>query len=469
MNTEKTSTNFTSLGTEPIPKLVFRYVSAAIIGVIATTLTQMIDEAFLGRMSDSSSLAVAGLGVLNPIVVIVTGIGTAIGTGGTAYVGMRFGEHNNKKALRAIGNVAFISLIFTLIFTGFIVLLGDKLLTALGATPEILPFSRDYLSVYAIGIFSVITANALGYLLNAVGMPGLRMIGLIMTGVINLILDPIFIFKMNMGIAGAALSNIISITAALIFFGIVMIKRISPIGFRTSDFIPDKKVIGGIMRLCIATFAAFITEAFMNAVFMRASSALGYEYASLSTTFALLFQMAFLLILGICQSAEAISSYNYGERKYARAHQTLVITMVLCFSVSILLEMFFQFFPQAAIGTILTEKAVIEKGISLFRIYSSGFIFASFLMVVQVMFPSLNRVFPAVIILIIRKLLLIVPLLFILPGVFGAVGVYLAESIGDYVTGSIAFILLILQLKRLKKLDITQNSLTQNAEESNGT
>jgi putative MATE family efflux protein len=469
MSSDNNSKNFTSLGTDPIPKLVFRYVSAAIIAVIATTLTQMIDEAFLGRMAQGSSLAVAGLGVLNPMVVLVTGIGTAIGTGGTAYVGMRFGEHNHKKALRAIGNVVFISLLFTVFFMGLIAIMGDKLLTALGATPDILPFSRDYLSVYTIGIFFVIVANALGYLLNAVGLPGLRMFGLIMMGGINLILDPIFIFKLDMGISGAALSNIISAMVAVLFFAVVMIKRIRPLGFSIKDLIPDKKVIGGIMRLCVATYAAFVTEALMNAVFMRSSSALGDEFASLSTTFALLFQMAFLFILGISQSAEAISSYNYGNKKYGRARQTLLITMVLCLSLSILLELVFQFFPRAVISTILTETEVIEKGITLFRIYSSGFIFASFLMVLQVMFPSLNRVYPAVIVLVIRKLVLIVPLLLILPRYLGATGVYISETIGDFITGTIALLLLISQLKRLKKLEISENNRLEEEEEPNGT
>jgi putative MATE family efflux protein len=463
------SENFTKLGTDPIPRLVFRYVSAAIIGVIAITLTQMIDEAFLGRLAENSSLAVAGLGVLNPIVVIIGGLGTAIGTGGTAYVGMRFGEHNNKKALRAIGNVAFISLIFTIIFTALIIASGDKLLTALGANAEILPFSRDYLSIYIIGIFSIITASALGYLLNAVGMPGMRMFGLIMMGVINLALDPIFIFKLGMGISGAALSNIISATAAVIFFTIIMIKRIRPLGFSVKDLIPSGKVIGGVMRLCLATFAAFITEAFMNAVFMRSSSAFGSEFASLSTTFALLFQMAFLLVLGISQSAEAISSYNFGEKKYARARQTLLITMIICFSLSVLLEIFFQLFPRIAIGAILTEKGVIDQGVTLFRIYSSGFVFASFLMVLQVMFPSLNRVFPAVLVLVIRKLVLIVPLLIILPRFLGATGVYFSETIGDFLTGSIALLLLVSQLTRLKKLEISESNRLEAEVITNGT
>jgi Na+-driven multidrug efflux pump len=382
---------------------------------------------------------------------------------------MRFGEHNNKKALRAIGNVAFISLIFTIAFTALILTSGDKLLTALGANAEILPFSRDYLKIYTVGIFSTIISSALGYLLNAVGMPGFRMFGLIMMGVINLALDPIIIFTLDMGIAGAALSNIISATAAVIFFAGVLIKKIRPLGFSAKDLIPNGRVIGGVMRLCLATFAAFVTEAFMNAVFMRSSSALGSDFASLSTTFALLFQMAFLLILGISQSAEAISSYNFGEKKYARARQTLLITMVVCFSLSVLLELFFQIFPRISIGAILTEEAVIVQGVALFRIYSSGFIFASFLMVLQVMFPSLNRVFPAVVVLVIRKLVLIVPLLLILPRYFGATGVYLSETIGDFATGTIALVLLVSQLSRLKKLEISENNRTKAEVLINGT
>jgi putative MATE family efflux protein len=455
MSTVKTSNTFTSLGTEPIPRLIFKYVSAALVGVIATTLTQMIDEAFLGRMNTDSSLAVAGLGVLNPIVLIITGVGTAIGTGGTAYAGMRFGEHDHKKAFRAIGNVAFISLLFTILFSVLISFSGDKLLTALGATPDILPFSRDYLDIYTIGIFAAIVSSALGYLLNVVGMPGSRMIGLILKGAINLILDPIFIFKMDMGISGAALSNILSAVISLIFFAVLVYRKIHPLGFSLKDFLPEKRVIGGILRLCTATFAAFITEALMNAVFMRKSSELGSEFASLSTTFALLFQMAFLFILGVCQSAEAISSYNYGEKKYSRAHQTVFITSILCLIIAVLIEIFFQVFTRAAIGIILTETEVIEKGITLFRVYSSGLVLSSFILVVQVMFPSLNRVLPAVITLFVRKLFLIIPLLLTLPGILGADGVYLAETIGDNITGILALILVVLELKRLKKLELS--------------
>jgi putative MATE family efflux protein len=447
----------TSLGSEPIPRLIFRYVSAAIVAVIATTLTQMIDEAFLGRIPDHSTLAIAGLGILNPLLMLIVGIGTAVGTGGTAYVGMRFGENDIKKALRAIGNVVFIALLFTVFFTVLIAFMGDKLLTALGATADILPYSHDYLSIYSIGIFFVITTAAFGYILNAVGMPLIRMIGLIMMGGINLILDPVFIFGMNMGIAGAALSLTIAYVVTFIFFVIVIIRRIKPLGFSLMDLLPSRNVIGGMMRLCTATYAAFITEALMTAVFMRQSSALGDDFASLSTTFALLFQMAFLFILGIAQSAEAISSYNYGKKQYERARQTLFITMILCFSFAAVIELFFQIFPRAAIGAVLTDTDVIDKGIALFRIYSSGLIFTCFLLVLQVMLPSLNRVFPAVIILLLRKIVLIVPLLIILPKFLGGTGVYLAETIGDTLAGLVAFFLLVRELSKLGRLKKLKN------------
>jgi putative MATE family efflux protein len=441
-----------NLGTEKMSKLIRIYASAAMFGVLATVINQMVDEMFLGRLSENSSLAVAGLGVINPLIYLCTGLGSAIGVSATAIVGIAFGEKQYIHAKRTIGNLLPLSVFFTAFITLLLVFGGDKLMFTLGASEDTLRFANAYMGTYIFGIFFCVLANALMYTMNAVGRPRLRMVGIFIQTGVNLILDPILIFGLGMGMSGAALSNIISMALSTVWYIVWILKTLLPTGFSASFLLPNIKVIGKILLFSLGTFAAIFTEAIMNAVFTRTAVKFGDDCVALTTTFALLLQMVVLFMAGFANAVEAISGYNYGERKMDRTRTVLKVTAIACVIMAFIFEIVMLIFPRLCTGIILTESDVVNMSAPFMRLYAFGIVGLGLITTVQVIFPSLKTVAPAFAIVMVRKIVLIIPLLLILPGIMGIEGVFLAEGIGDLMGGLVALFLILWQFKRLKRI-----------------
>ena len=420
----------TELGTKDVGRLLSQYAWPAIIAQVAASLYNMVDSIFIGQ--GVGPLAISGLAVTFPLMNLSTAFGTLVGAGAATMLSVLLGQKNYKAANKVLGNVVTLNTIIGLVFMAVALIFIDPILYFFGASENTLPYAKEYITIILIG--NVITHLYFG--LNAAmrssGNPKKAMGLTIFTVVFNTILDPIFIFVFDMGIAGAAWATVIAQTAAMLVVLAHFNNKSRPFHFERGIFRLDMRVAKDSLAIGMGPFlmnaAACLVTLFINQQLRNYSGDLGIGAYGICNRFIFMFIM---ICMGLNQGMQPIAGYNYGARQYSRVREVLWKTIKLGMLMTTICFIFGMFFPRAAAGIFTHDEQLLELSARSLRITTIAFPIVGFQMIGTNFFQSLGMVRKSIILSLSRQILFLLPLIYFLPKWMGADGVWASFPISD--------------------------------------
>ena len=418
---------------------------------LINVLYNIVDRIYIGRIPEHATLALTGLGICFPVLTLIIAFANLVGGGGAPLFSIARGQKDMEEAERILGNCTTLLVLFGVTLTIMMFLFKRPLLYLLGASDATFPYANAYLSVYLVGSTFVTVSLGLNNFINAQGFGTTGMLTVAIGAVLNLILDPIFIFAMNMGVQGAALATVISQFAAAAWTVRFLTGKRTLLRIRKSCRACEGQRVRRILSLGLAGFTMAVTN---SAVQMTCNAGLkvhgGDIYVGVMTVINSIREVVELPVRGLTNSAQPIMSFNYGAGEYERVKKaicyTAVIQLVYTFSMWGLLELFPEFF----IRIFNQDAKLIQVGVPSMHIYFWGFFMMTFQYAGQAAFTALGRSRKAVFFSVFRKGIVVIPLTLILPGLFGlgVNGIFLAEPISNFLGGTACFLTMYLTLYR---------------------
>ena len=441
----------TELGTEKISKLLKQYALPAIIAQTASSLYNMVDSIFIGQ--GVGPLAISGLAVTFPLMNLSTAFGTLVGAGAATMLSVLLGQKNYKAANKVLGNVVSLNVIIGLVFMAVALIFIDPILYFFGASENTLPYAKEYITIILIG--NVITHLYFG--LNAAmrssGSPKKAMALTIFTVVFNTILDPIFIFVFDMGIAGAAWATVLAQTVAMIMVMRHFSDKTRAFHFEKGIFKLDHRVAKDSLTIGMGPFlmnaAACLVTLFINQQLRDYSGDLGIGAYGICNRFIFMFIM---ICMGLNQGMQPIAGYNYGAKQYSRVKEVFWMTAKLGTVVTTICFAIGMFIPRLAVGIFTHDEALLSMSAEGLRILTIGFPIVGFQMIGTNFFQSLGMVKKSIILSLSRQLLFLLPLLYTLPLWHGANGVWMSFPVSDVLSALLTAILLRRLFKKFNQL-----------------
>jgi putative MATE family efflux protein len=431
----------TELGTEKIGRLLKQYALPAIIAQTASSLYNMVDSIFIGQ--GVGPLAISGLAVTFPLMNLSTAFGTLVGAGAATMLSILLGQKNYKAANKVLGSVVTLNIIIGLIFMAIALIFIDPILYFFGASENTLPFAKEYMQIILYGNIITHLYFGLNAAMRSSGSPKKAMGLTLFTVIFNTILDPIFIFVLDLGIAGAAWATVIAQTAAMI----VVLKHFSdrsrPFHFEKGMLRLDLRVAKDSLTIGMGPFlmntAACLVTLFINQQLRDYSGDLGIGSYGICNRFIFMFIM---ICMGLNQGMQPIAGYNYGAKQYSRVKEVFwmtakfgTIVTTICFAIG-------MFIPRLAAGIFTHDEALLTMSAEGLRILTIGFPIVGFQMIGTNFFQCLGMVKKSIILSLSRQLLFLLPLLYTLPLWMGANGVWMSFPISDLLSAALTAIFL---------------------------
>ena len=447
----------TELGTDKIGRLLRQYALPAIIAQTAASLYNMVDSIFIGQ--GVGPLAISGLAVTFPLMNLSTAFGTLVGAGAAVMLSVLLGQRNYKAANKVLGNVVSLNIIIGLIFMALALIFIDPILYFFGASENTLPYAKEYIRIILIGNVITHVYFGLNAAMRSSGFPKKAMALTIFTVVFNTILDPIFIFVFDMGIAGAAWATVIAQTVAMF----IVLKHFSDkskaFHFEKGIFKLDMRVAKDSLAIGMGPFlmnaAACLVTLFINQQLRDYSGDLGIGAYGICNRLIFMFIM---ICMGLNQGMQPIAGYNYGAKQYSRVKEVFWMTAKLGTVVTCICFIIGMFIPRVAVGIFTHDEALMEMAAHGFRILVIGFPIVGFQMIGTNFFQCLGMVKKSVILSLSRQILFLLPLLYALPIWHGASGVWMSFPISDALSATLTAILLRRLFKKFNKLQDGEES-----------
>ena len=433
-----------------ITSLLFKFSAPAMIGMVTGALYNVIDTVFVGR--GVGSLAIAALSIVLPIQLIMIGIGTMIGVGSASVVSRALGRNRKDIAQNVFGNAVVLNLLISALCMVFIYIFMDKCLVFFGASAKVLPYARDYTRIILAGfIFLSFSINSNNYI-RAEGNPRAAMYVMAVGAIINVILDPIFIFVLGMGVKGAAIATVIAqvISSMYVIFYILFggsIFRLNASIFRVK-FSAMKEILSlGFPSFIKSAMASIITLLF-NKLLLFYGSDLYIAIMGIGLRMISLIQMP---LIGITQGFSTIVGFNYGAKLYPRVKKVLGMAVMWTIIIAGVGFLAMMIFPKFVVGLFSSDANLINEGIHILRIVAVFLPFIGVQILGGALFQSIGKTAPALILTISRQVLFLIPLAFLLPLIFGLNGVWLSVPVSDFLSIVVTVIWIFKEIKIFNK------------------
>jgi putative MATE family efflux protein len=441
------------LDTDQIGKLIVSLAIPTVIAQLINMLYNIVDRMYVGRMpGGEGALALAGLGVTFPVIMLISAFAALIGQGGAPRAAIWMGKKNNGEAEKILGN-SFIFLIgMSLILTVFFLITKDRILLMFGASQNTLKYASEYLGIYLIGTVAVQISLGLNMFISAQGFAKVSMLTVLIGAVLNIVLDPILIFGFSMGVKGAAIATVISQIVSAVWVLAFLFGKKTIIRIRKECMKLDWKVIGSILVLGISPFIMQSTESLVQLTFNSGMAKYGNDsYVGAMAIIFSITQFVNMPILGLTQGAQPILSYNYGAKRIDRVKKAFKIILAMTVTISTVMWALCMICPQMFIYMFNSDSELVRVGVHGLRIYMS----ASFLWGVQnacqTTFLALGEAKISMFLALLRKIILLIPLALILPEVngLGTDGLFLAEAIADIIAVATTATMFRLKIKKI--------------------
>ena len=424
-----------NLGEGSVGKLLINLAVPAIIAQMVNLLYNIVDRIFIGRMANGE-IAMAGIGVAMPIIMIISAFSYLIGSGGAPLTAIKMGEKNNDEAEKIMSNSFSMLLIIGVSLTIVFLLFKEPILWAFGASETTINYALDYLTIYVMGTLFVQIALGMNPFINTQGFAKIGMLTVLIGAVINIALDPILIFTFDMGVKGAALASIIAQGVSTLFALNFLFGKKSILKIRKRYLKLDKKIVGSILALGIAPFIMQATESLVLVSLNNQLSRFGGDLAiGAMTIMSSIMQIITMPLMGLTQCAQPIISYNYGAKNLDRVKKTFKLLLLTCLSYSTLIVVLLMLFPDFFVSIFNNKPELMEITTWSIEIYFAGMFIFGAQIACQQTFLALGRAKISLFLALLRKVVLLVPLIFILPNFTenGLFGVLLAEPVADII------------------------------------
>ena len=446
------------LGKMPIPKLMVSLAIPSVIAQLINALYNIVDRMYIGHIPKVGSVALTGVGLTFPILMIISAFSAFIGAGGAPLAAIALGKKDIHKAEKILGNGVTVLLGFSLVLTVFFMIFKRPLLVMFGASSQTIGYALDYLQLYLLGTVFVQLALGLNMFISCQGQAGIAMMSVLIGALLNIILDPILIFTLGMGVKGAALATIFSQAVSAAWVLHFLLSQKSVMRIKRSNMKPEPAVIGSIMALGISPFIMQATESAINIVLNRGLSTYGGDlYVGSMTILQSVMQLIVIPIQGFTQGVQPIISFNFGAGKFDRVKKTYRLTIGVTFVAATVCFLLTLIFPTVFAGIFTSDKELIRLVGRVMPIFMAGIWLFGLQMGCQTTFMGLGQAKISLFIALLRKVFLLIPLALILPKFFGVMGIYYSEPISDLTAASIAGIIFLCVRKKI----VSQEALSR--------
>ena len=450
------------LGTAPVEKLLFKLALPTVIAQLINMLYNIVDRIYIGHIAENGDLALTGVGICMPIILIVSAFAALVGSGGAPRASIFMGKKDMDSAEKTLGGCFGLQILLSVILTVALMIWNEDLLLAFGASENTIKYATEYMRVYAIGTIFVQLTLGMNAFVAAQGFTRISMFSVIIGAVANIILDPIFIYGMDMGVHGAALATVISQALSCVWVVSFLCGKKTLLRLKKETLLPSPKIVLPCLALGTATFIMQASESVISVCFNSSLLSYGGDIAvGAMTILTSVMQFAMLPLQGIAQGAQPILSYNYGAKSADRVKKTYKILLVSCLVYSVALWGSIMLFPRAFAAMFTTDTALLDFTESVIRIYFGGMLLFGVQVACQMTFVSLGNAPSSVIVAVVRKFVLLLPLIYVMPNLVedSTLGIYMAEPIADIVAVTFTTVLFIFQFKKaLKKIECRENS-----------
>lgn len=438
------------LANDSIPGLMLRLAVPSVIAQTINMLYNMVDRMYIGAIDGVGAYALTGMGLTMPIITLISAFSSLFGTGGAPLASIKLGEGNRKEAERILGVSAFMLLCTSVVLFAIFSMFMDPLLMAFGASENTLPYAKEYLSVYLLGTVFVQLVLGLNPFISAQGAAKEAMLSVIIGAVINIVLDPLFIFIFGMGVRGAALATVISQGISCLWVIVFLAGKRSKMQLKRQNLRFVGAILGRTVALGVSPFTMVFTESAIQVVLNRGMMTYGGDmYVGTMTIISSVVNLFSVPLHGYTHGVQPLLSFNYGAGRLDRVRKVFKYLLISTVSITMSYCLLIELFPQVFIRLFTRDSVLIALTTRGLRIYAAGLGIFGLQNAIQSMFVGLGQAKISLFIAVLRKIILLIPLALTLPLVFGVTGVYLAEPVADIISALTATGLMIYHFSRI--------------------
>lgn len=440
------------LGTEPVGKLLMKLALPTVTAQVINMLYNIVDRMYIGHIPNVGAMALTGVGVCMPLIMIVTAFAAFVGCGGSPRASIFMGKGDYESAEKTLGNCFVVQIIISLILTAVLLLWNRDFLMAFGASENTIEYSVSYMNIYAIGTIFVQLTLGMNAFITAQGFAKTGMFSVLIGAAANIILDPVFIFGLHMGVRGAALATVISQALSCLWVLAFLSGKKTRLKIQRKYFVLEKRIILPSLALGLSIFIMQASESIISICFNSSLLRYGGDIAvGAMTILTSVMQFAMLPLQGLGQGAQPVISYNYGAKNADRVKAAfkLLLKSSLCYST--VLWALVMLFPQGFAAMFTSDRELLEFAQDAIRIYLACLLLFGIQLACQMTFTSLGNAKASIMVAVMRKFILLIPLIYLMPLIFTgdkAKAVYLAEPVADFLAVSFTAVLFTFQFQK---------------------
>ena len=419
------------LGTDPMLRLIFRMALPDVAAQFVNLLYAIVDRVYIGHIPGIGTDALAGVGVTMSIVILISSFSAIVGAGGAPLAAIALGQGNRERAGKILGYGFVLLLLFTVVTSSLAYLFMEPVLLLTGASEHTLGYAEDYLSVYLLGTLFVELSVGLNAFINTQGRPGIAMTSVLIGAAMNIVLDPVFIFGLDMGVKGAALATILSQACSAGWVLRFLFSRQASLPLERRYMKLDKGIVLSMLALGVSPFIMASTESLVGFVLNGSLKHFGDIHVSALAILQSAMQFASVPLVGFAQGFVPVASYNYGHGYKDLVRSCFRISLITMFSFNFVLMLLMICFPSVVASAFTDDEVLIGTVRCVMPVFLAGMTIFGLQRACQNMFVALGQARISIFIALLRKVILLIPLALLLPRFWGVNGIYAAEAISD--------------------------------------
>lgn len=442
------------LAKEPIGKLLFRLAVPTVVAQMINMLYNIVDRIYIGHIPGVGALALTGVGVCMPLIMILSAFAALVGNGGAPRASILLGKGDKESAEKILGNCFLLQILISLVLTVIMLAFGRSFLLAFGASENTIEYAISYFRIYAVGTIFVQLTLGMNMFITAQGFTKIGMYSVVIGALVNIVLDPIFIFACGLGVKGAALATILSQSCSCIWVLHFLFGKTTTLRIKKENMALKPKVFLPCLALGASLFIMQASESVISVCFNSSLLKYGGDVAvGAMTILTSVMQFAMLPLQGLGQGAQPIMSYNYGAKNYHRVKAAYFLLLKASMAYSVVLWLCIMLFPRAFAGIFTADATLLAFTQKALRIYVAALFLFGIQISCQMAFNSLGKAVSSIVVAVVRKFVLLIPLIYILPAFLSdkTMAVYMAEPMADVIAVSFTAILFFFQFRKALK------------------
>lgn len=442
------------LGTGSVKKKLVQMAVPAVMAQLVNLLYNVVDRIYIGHLPDIGGSALTGVGLFAPILMLITAFAYLSGAGGAPRAAITMGRGETKTAEKILANCFSMLLVLSAVLTAVFFLAAPTLLRFFGASEDTLPYALTYSRIYVLGTVFVLIVMGMNSFITCQGFAKISMMTTLIGAVLNIVLDPLFMFVFKWGVAGAAIATVLSQAVSAIWILYFLCGKKTRLKLCLSNMNIERQILLPCLALGISSFVMLSTESILSVSFTFSLSKYGGDLAvGAMTVFTAVNQLFTMPIIGICQAAQPLIGFNYGAKKFDRVREAFFSQFFSCIIYTFVLWMFIMLFPNGFAGIFTNDTALADYTAKTIRIFLFFGFSVGFQSCCQQSFIALGQAKISLIMALLRKVFLLIPLIFILPAFFEnkVFAVFLAEPVSDIIAAAVTTISFFVVFKKLLK------------------